>query len=189
MRAVPKLILFSLFACQTTSQVFLPQSAIDKYYLACGSSGSVSFRLHYRTNYLLSGFIDWDIERGIYFTNTIGAPLLNIERGEETYINLPNKYVSVTIDEDGRILLGGRFSGIYLRETLCVLEGYLSRSWFKETAKEVYENEENVIHLTKRDSGRKLHISMGIDGFRAKVQNKFLWFFTSSEFTLGNFYG
>ncbi|MDE3269610.1 MAG: hypothetical protein OYH77_04940 [Pseudomonadota bacterium] len=178
-----KVFLLGVVSCQTTSHTFLPQSILKRYFLPCGNSGGVSFRLHYRANYLFSGFIDWDSEFGIQVTSPIGAPIAAIEHGKKSFINLPNKYISIAIDDRQRIIIDGRDVGMNLQEALCVLEGYLHRDWHSDT---VHQNESGDFVMRHRSYGRDIHLTVGFDEFRVKFTKRFLWF-SLGKYTVGSF--
>lgn len=172
-----------MVSCQTTSNTFLPQSILKRYFLPCGNSGGVSFRIHYRANYLFSGFIDWDREFGIQVTSSVGAPIATIEPGKKSYISLPNKYISIEIDKSERIIIDGRDVGMNLQEVLCVLEGYLHRDWYNDTVQQDDSGDFVIKHSHK---GRDIHIILGFDEFRVRFTKRFLWF-TLGKYTVGSF--
>lgn len=178
-----KVFLFSVASCQTTSNnTFLPQSVLKRYFLPCGNSGGVSFRIHYQANYLFSGFIDWDSEFGIQVTSSVGTPIATIERGKKSFINLPDKYISVEIDKSERIIIDGRDVGMSLQEVLCVLEGYLHRDWHSDV---VQQDESGDFVMRRSSKGRDIHITVGFDQFRVRFMRNFLWF-TIGKYTVGS---
>ena len=178
-----KVFLFSVVSCQTTPNTFLPQSILKRYFLPCGNSGGVSFRIHYRANYLFSGFIDWDSEFGIQVTSSVGAPIAAIERGKKSYLSLPNKYISVEIGKGDRIIIDGRDIGMNLQEVLCVLEGYLHRDWHNDN---VRQDEAGSFILKHKSRGRDIHITVGFDEFRVRFERRFFGF-SLGRYTVGSF--
>lgn len=108
-------------ACQTTPPVYLPQSLTAKFFKSCGDTGDASFKLFYKSKYLISGFIDWDLQDGIYITSVVGNPLATIERKEISYVNLQNSFFKIEIDEDEKIIIANKFIGLYFQDRKSVV--------------------------------------------------------------------
>ena len=172
-----------LTACQTTPLVYLPSSLQQKFFGACGNEGSVSFKLFNNSNYLVSGFIDWDTAEGMHLSNVMGNTIAVLKRNGTAEIQLPNAIVRIEVDSAGRIMVENNFTGLYLDELYCLLGGRVPFSWHRDEVEAMGRD----YLLTATDSERKIYTTVGVQRFRARVARRILWLFSASELIVGSY--
>ena len=177
------LLLSLLAACQTTPLVYLPSSLQQKFFGACGNEGSVSFKLFHNTNYLVSGFIDWDTGVGLHLSNVMGNTIALLRHGSRADIQLPNSIVTVVVDNKGRVEVGGNFTGLYLEELYCLLGGRVPLSWHRDEVLSV--GRDYLIKAT--DYERKIFTTVSVQRFRVRVKRRMLWLFSARELVVGSY--
>ena len=177
-------ILFLLLvACQTTPLAYLPSSLQQKFFGACGNTGSVSFKLFRDGNYLVSGFIDWHTGEGLHLSNVVGSTIAVIKHDSRADIQLPNTIISIVVDNQGRIMVGEDYSGLYLEELYCLLAGRLPMSWHRDQVVAVGHD----YLVAAIDNERKIFTTVGVQRFRVKLVRRMLWWFTADELVIGRY--
>lgn len=177
------LCFFLLAACQTTPLVYLPSSLQQKFFGACGNEGSVSFKLFRNSNYLVSGFIDWDTGEGLHLSNVMGNTIALLKHDTTADIQLPNSVVKIGVDKDGRIEVGGDFTGLYLEELYCLLGGRVPFSWHRDEVVTVGRD----YLITAIEHERKIFTTVGVQRFRVRLARRILWLFSASELVVGSY--
>lgn len=177
------LCFFLLAACQTTSLVYLPSSLQQKFFGACGNEGSVSFKLFRNSDYLVSGFIDWDTGEGLHLSNVMGNTIALLKHDTTADIQLPNSVVKIGVDKDGRIEVDGDFTGLYLEELYCLLGGRVPFSWHRDEVVTVGRD----YLITAIEHERKIFTTVGVQRFRARLARRILWLFSASELVVGSY--
>ena len=172
-----------LAACQTTPLVYLPSSLQQKFFGECGNTGSVSFKLFRDSNYLVSGFIDWQTSEGLHLSNVMGSTIAVIKHDSRASIQLPNTIINIVVDSEGRIMVGEDYSGLYLEELYCLLAGRLPLSWHRDTVVPVG----NDYLVRAIDNERKIFTTVGVQRFRVKLVQRMLWWFSAGELVIGRY--
>ncbi len=173
----------ALAACQTTPLVYLPSSLQQKFFGACGNEGSVSFKLLRNSEYLVSGFIDWDTTEGLHLSNVMGSTIALLKRDSTADIQLPNTVVRIAVDGAGRITVGDNFSGLYLEELYCLLGGRVPLSWHRDEVTTIGRD----YLITAIEHERKIFTTVGVQRFRVKLARRILWLFSAGELVAGSY--
>lgn len=173
----------ALAACQTTARVYLPSSLQQKFFGACGNEGSVSFKLSRNFNYLVSGFIDWNLAEGLHLSNVMGSTIALLKRDSKADIQLPNSVIRIAVDSDGRIVVGDDFTGLYLEELYCLLGGRVPLSWHREEVAATGSD----YSITAIEHERKITTTVGVQRFRVKLARRILWIFSAGELVIGSY--
>lgn len=172
---IRNLLLFAVVSCQTLPKTYLPQDLAHDLFSDCAISGSVSFRLFHQSDYLGSGFLDWETGSGLDVTDSLGNPVSMLKKGETTTVNFNNTLkVDIELDDAGKITIADKFSGLYLDELLCVLAGKLPRHWYQER---VTAENRTAWLMTLTDRGRRIVIETGFTQFKVRIYHRFLWLF------------
>ncbi len=181
--SVAGLLQLALAACQTTPLTYLPSSLQQKFFGACGNEGSVSFKLLRNSDYLVSGFIDWDLTAGLHLSNVMGSTIALLKRDSKADIQLPNSVLSIVVDRAGRIVISGDFTGLYLEELYCLLGGRVPLSWHRE--KVVARERDYLITAIARE--RKIITAVGVQRFQVRLARRILWVFSAGELVIGSY--
>lgn len=173
---IRSLLLFAIVSCQTLPKTYLPQDLERELFSDCAISGSVSFRLFHQSDYLGSGFLDWETGSGLDVTDSLGNPVSTLKKGELTTVRFNNTLkVDIELDSEGKMLVADRFTGLYLDELLCVLTGKLPRHWYQEW---VTDENRTAWLMTLTDRGRRIVIETGFTRFKVRIYRRFLWLFS-----------
>lgn len=176
-------LLLLTIACQTTPLVYLPDSLHQKFFGACGNSGSISFKVFRNSEYLVSGFIDWDRSEGLQISNVMGNTIALLKHNRRADIQLPNTILNLDIDAAGRIHVNARFSGLYLEELFCLFAGRVPSDWHQQRVVAAGRD----YRVTTSDSERRITTMVGVQRFRVELARRILWLFTAGEIVIGSY--
>jgi len=160
------LIGMSLLSCQTfvTDKFRQLEEHEKKYFHPCKKmSGDFNFILSKKTDVLLKSYMEWSSRlEGVYsiaFVSPLGNDLLffKAENRELSLSGLDRfKNISILVDDDGFLKIGGRWLGIKSSEVPCFLKGELPFEWLDKARVLKKEDTHDVVHIN--DSSRHIEI-------------------------------